>query len=141
MAEIGSVDGERLEHVRRIVEAMYLGLVQQVIAQIKALPDSCRQSGDDSRLKDVWEEFKDQVQGQESIFFRAYEDTIQRLCAKLVAAFDRERQGLLWLWSNAWYRSRPRTVCRGTARCSRAWRTRRIVGSPASPATSRWPMS
>jgi hypothetical protein len=98
-----SIDKERLEHVERIVEAMYGGLVTQVIADVKALPETCRQSGDDSVLKDVWEEFKDQLQREQSNFFAFYEDTIRGLCTRLVAGLDRERQGLLWLWSDGYY--------------------------------------
>ena len=62
MAEMSSVDRERLEHLERIVEDLYKRLVGQVIADIKALPENCRQSGDDSGLNDVWEEFKNQLQ-------------------------------------------------------------------------------
>src|ERR1700722_13667063 len=104
MAEMDSVDKERLDHVAGIVEAMYGVLVKQVIAVIKALPDRCRQSGDDSVLKDVWEEFKYQLQREESVFFDAHETTIRDFCGSFVAGLDRERQGLLWLWSEGYCR-------------------------------------
>lgn len=103
MAEMYSVDKERLEHVRRIVESMFGRLVKQVIADIKALPDRCRQSGDDSVLKDVWEAFKYQLQREQFVWFEYYEATIRDFCDRLVASLDRERQGLLWLWSDGYY--------------------------------------
>jgi hypothetical protein len=104
MAEMDSVSRERLEYVGRIVDAMYEGLVKQVIADIKALPEECRQSGDNSSLQDVWEEFKYQLQEEESVYFEFYEQTIRDFCARRVADLDEQRRGLLWLWSNAYYK-------------------------------------
>jgi hypothetical protein len=103
MGEFSSVDRDRLGHIRRMVDALYDRLVQQVVAEIKALPDNCRQSGDDSKLKDVWEEFKYQMQRGESVFFEFYEATIRAICARRLAELDRDRQGLLWLWSDGYF--------------------------------------
>ncbi len=103
MDEPISLDKDRYELVKTIVAAMYQRLVETVITDIKSLPDNCRQSGDDSKLKDVWEEFKYEIQREQSILFFAYEDTIQRICARQVAELDRERQQLLWLWSDGYY--------------------------------------
>ena len=89
MADFSSFDQDRLTHVRRIVDAMYHGLVMQVIADIQALPDHCRQSGDDSHLKNVWEEFKYQIQREQSVMFDLYVHTIQSICAGQVAGLDR----------------------------------------------------
>ena len=104
MSEPDSVDMERLEHVSRVVDALYDGLIGKLIAHLKELPDNCRQSGDDSMLKDVWEEFKYQVQREEFAMFEFYEATIQDICARMVAALDWDRQQLLWLWSEGYYR-------------------------------------
>lgn len=103
MAEMYSIDRERLQHLERIVEAMYRCLVNQVIADIKALRENCRLSGDDSGLEDVWEEFKSQMQGQHSIYFAAYEHTILGLCLQRLGSLGPERQAILWLWSRAFY--------------------------------------
>ncbi len=102
MAEIGNLDSDRLALVKQLAESMYNGLVAVVIADIKALPDNCRQSGDDSNLKDVWEEFKDQLQNEQSIFFDAFAHTIQSLCSKRVSELDADRKLLLWLWSEGY---------------------------------------
>jgi hypothetical protein len=37
-------------------------------------------------------------------------DTIEHFCARQVADLDRERQRLLWLWSNAYYRWREEYI-------------------------------
>jgi hypothetical protein len=87
----------------RIIEAKYKRYAQQVIAEVKALPPDCRQSGDDSPLKDVWEEFKDQMQNERSVSFDAYEDTIHRICLGIVENLPEDEQQLLWTWSNAYF--------------------------------------
>ncbi|HEX3149654.1 MAG TPA: hypothetical protein VHR66_16380 [Gemmataceae bacterium] len=101
MGEFSSVDADRLERVRRMAAALYDGLVAKVIAEIKELPGNCRQSGD-SRLKDVWEEFKYQKQRDQSIFFELFEEAIRDICARHGEVLDREQQGLLWLWSEGY---------------------------------------
>jgi hypothetical protein len=106
MDQLDSFDTNRLALVGGIADAMYTRLVKKVIADIKALPDNCRQSGDDSSLKDVWEEFKYQVQREESGMFAMYEDVIRDICDRQITGLDREQRQLLWLWSegysNAW---------------------------------------
>jgi hypothetical protein len=92
-------------HIVKIIGAKYNRYTQQVITEIKALPPECRQSGDDSRLNDVWEEFKDQVQNERSVMFRAYEDTIFRICEKLLKGLPQEELHLLWLVSDAYFNS------------------------------------
>lgn len=102
MAERSQLDSDRFALVGQLAKSMYDGLVAIVIADIKALPDGCCLSGDDSKLKDVWEEFKYQLQKEQSVFFDAYEHTIRSLCSGRVAEFDKDRQCLLWLWSEGY---------------------------------------
>lgn len=66
--------------VPRMAETGYAKYVRQVIQEIKDLPDECRQSGDDSGLKDVWEEYKYQIQHEEFAVSWAYGETIRSLC-------------------------------------------------------------
>jgi hypothetical protein len=99
MSEFASIDRSRYELVSGLVKTMYDALVGQVIADIKALPDSCRQSGDDSKLKDVWEEYKYQVQRDESGMFELYVQVIRDICTRRVRGVERDRQQLLWLWT------------------------------------------
>lgn len=104
MAELGHLHSDRLALVDQLANDMYNVLVAEVIGEIMELPDNCRQSGDDSKLGDVWEEFKWQLQNDESIYFEAYVDTIQAICLRHVATLDTDRQRLLWLWSEGYLR-------------------------------------
>jgi len=88
--------------VNSIVFDKYREHARKVIKQIKALPDSCRQSGDDSDLKDVWEEFKFQLHNGESIFYFAYEITIRQMCDAVVFSLPQNEMRLLWLWSDGY---------------------------------------
>jgi hypothetical protein len=67
----------------------------RVIGQLKRLDACCLQSGD-SRLKNVWEEYKVQVQVEESVFFNLYEDTIRQLTQRVVAAMPSRLLAALW---------------------------------------------
>ena len=46
---------------RRIIEAKYGDYCDRIVRLVQDLPDDCRQSGDDSVLTDVWEEYLDVV--------------------------------------------------------------------------------
>ena len=102
MESFTPADQVQLVHARRIVWSMYDGLSQRVIADIKALPEGCRLSGDDSVLANVWEEFKYQVQREQSVLFEVYEETIRGLCAAALNGLNAQQKGLLWLWSDGW---------------------------------------
>lgn len=99
-------DGEwttKADDVRRIIEAKYEEYCGRIVQMVQALPADCRQSGDDSVLADVWEEFKYQVQRDESAVFGAYEDTITALCQKLIEGLPQHEQDLLWLQSEGYF--------------------------------------
>ena len=87
----------RKDEVRRILQKKYSAYRDEVVAIIKSLPPESRQSGDDSGLEDVWEEFKFQVQHEESGMFGIYAETIESLCADLVRKMPAHEQDLLWL--------------------------------------------
>jgi hypothetical protein len=93
----------RKKEVSRVLGLKYEAYVQQVIALVRALPDECRQSGDDSVLGDVWEEFKCQVQREESGVFDAYVETIQEICAHLVGSLPDHEVEFLWLDSEGYW--------------------------------------
>lgn len=93
----------RKAEVRNILEKKYAAYRDEVVRIIKALPPDCRQSGDDLGLEDVWEEFKFQVQREESFTFDLYVETIESLCRDLVKTLpDHERQ-LLWFDSEGYF--------------------------------------
>src|SRR5262245_50759121 len=102
MSKFGSIDRDRYELLCRLVKRMYDGLISQVLADIKSLPDGCRQSGDDSKLKDVWEEYKYQIQRDESGMFDLYVQVIRDICARRVQSVERDQQQLLWLWTEGY---------------------------------------
>jgi hypothetical protein len=54
--------------IRPAVERRIKGLVQEAVVDIRKLPGAGL-SGDDSGLKDVFEEWADQIASQHSIFF------------------------------------------------------------------------
>ncbi len=74
----------------------YEEYARKVIELMKNLGPECRQSGDDSPLEDVWEEFKFQVQYGESVVWEAYEETILGLCEMVVKELPNEEIELLW---------------------------------------------
>jgi hypothetical protein len=55
------------------------------------------QSGADTTLDNVWDEVCVQVQGQESAYWSAYVDTIERLVAEDVAKLGASMKQAMWL--------------------------------------------
>ncbi len=91
------------DEVWRIVQAKYEDYSERVVHMVQDLPADCRQSGNDSVLGDVWEEFKYQVQREESVMFGAYADTITAICQNLVEKLPQHEQDLLWLVSEGYF--------------------------------------
>jgi hypothetical protein len=77
----------RKPEVRAVLKQKYEFYRDQVIAKVRALGPECRQSGDDSLFEDVWEEFKYQVQREESGVFEAYHE-LQLLWLDTEGYFD-----------------------------------------------------
>jgi hypothetical protein len=92
-----------IRHIRKITRAKYIAYAAKVIAEIKDLGPECRQSGDDSLLDDVWEEFKFQHQYEHSVLFEAYEATIEQLCFQIVVELPQHEQEILWFGSDAYF--------------------------------------
>jgi hypothetical protein len=57
----------------------------------------CRLSGDDSPLNNSWEEICVQCQGEKSIFWSAYEDSIRGLVRNFVQKLQRFEIEAIWL--------------------------------------------
>ena len=91
------------DEVWRIVQAKYEDYSDRVVHMVQELPTECRQSGNDSGLGDVWEEFKYQVQREESVMFGAYADPITAMCQNLVEKLPQHEQDLLWLVSQGYF--------------------------------------
>jgi hypothetical protein len=80
-----------------IIEAKFDRYVRRIINRIKRLPKECRLSGDDFPLRNVWEEWIAQMQGEHSFAFDVYEETIRLICRSIAESLPREEQGLLWM--------------------------------------------
>src|SRR5437879_6817783 len=93
----------RKQEVRAVLRQKYEFYRDEVIEKIRGLGPECRQSGDDSPLKDVWEEFKYQVQREESGAFEAYVETIKAICHSLVESFPQHELQLLWLDADGYF--------------------------------------
>jgi hypothetical protein len=86
-------------HVTRLADARMDVIADTVIEMFRNLGPHARQSGDDSPLENVWEEFKEQVQHGESILWEFYEDTLLKFCeaeVERLAPFERD---VLWFWT------------------------------------------
>lgn len=94
------LNNARARALSPLVESQIDDLVRLVVADIRALPHDLRQSGDDSRLESVWEEFKSQVQREESITFEVYEFEIRRMCMRRVDELGWPLKLLLWCWTD-----------------------------------------
>src|SRR5437773_8626115 len=55
------------------------------------------QSGNDSRLKNIWDEVCVQVQGQESMMWEAYLDTMRGVIVRALPQVDLEAKQAIWL--------------------------------------------
>ena len=65
-------------------------LIKESIAALEQMDANEMLSGDDSGLKNVWEEICVQVQGEESVFWDAYVETIESLLSGSVELLDRD---------------------------------------------------
>jgi hypothetical protein len=99
MAE-SALNNARALVLRPLAERLFADLVLLIVADIRALPSDLRLSGDDSRLENVWEEFKYQLQREDSVFFEAYEFEFRRLCRQRVDALGWPLMLLLWCWTD-----------------------------------------
>jgi hypothetical protein len=95
------------EKVGRIVNAKYEALIAEVVQAVEALDQTMMQSGDDSPLKNVWEEFVVQIKEGESILFDAYEETIRAICSTPTQALTATEIDILWLWSEGYVECDP----------------------------------
>jgi hypothetical protein len=94
---------EREYALIRLIEAKFDRYVKRIIRDIKRLPKECMLSGADSDLRNVWEEWVVQVQGEHSFSYEAYEDTIRAICREVAKKLPQEEQGLLWLWTDGYW--------------------------------------
>ncbi|WP_080879233.1 hypothetical protein [Nitrospira sp. ND1] len=71
-------------------------LSRKVIRSLTKMTDGM-QSGDDTPLKNIWDEICVQVQGQESVMWDAYLDTIESLILGELVGLDSATKQAIWL--------------------------------------------
>ena len=137
----------RETQIRTIIDAKYAGYADRIVGKLRIQrPDlhelgsiaiSSRTSGEASPWPDVWEEYKVQVQGEQSAYFEAYEDTFHDMCERFIDTLDHPEIELLWLGSDAYdewdsgEREQPGLAekCERAISSSRLRRRRRASGS------------
>lgn len=71
-------------------------MTRRIIKQLRSM-DQAMLSGDDSGLKNSWEEVCAQVQGEQSYFWDAYEDTIRQFLEDEVSRLPLHERRAVWL--------------------------------------------
>lgn len=85
--------------VRELARNATQRVVDQAIAALKSLSSTL--SGADSRLSTVWEEICVQVQDEESLYWSAYEQTVEDTILGLVRQLSAAEQAAIWIGSEA----------------------------------------
>ena len=90
---------------REILEPFALDIAKQIsgkcISYLKELTVTL--SGDDSELKNVWEEICVQVQHEHSLYWDAYDETVRSFVRGHVAELQYYQQKALWYQSDAYW--------------------------------------
>lgn len=76
-------------------------LIEATISRMERMSGSEMQLGDDSGLLDVWEEVCVQIQGEESMFWSVYVDTIDSILLGKIELLDRDEQLALWVMTDS----------------------------------------
>ena len=82
--------------VSELAEVVCKRIARQTRMALTKMTD-CQLSGEDSPLKNTWEEICVQCQGEESIFVSAYEDTIRSFVREFVQKLQRFEIEAIWL--------------------------------------------
>ena len=82
--------------VSELAEVVCKRIARQTRMALTKMTD-CQLSGEDSPLKNTWEEICVQCQGEESIFRSAYEDTIRGFVRGFVQKLQRFEIEAIWL--------------------------------------------
>ena len=92
-----TMEGSRMRVEQHIVAAWATRLGRQVVSEvIRSLEGMEEGLSGDSDLENAWEEVCAQVQGEESIDWSIYEDTIESLLYSAVQRLDGDAQLALW---------------------------------------------
>ena len=84
------------EMIRKIAESQCERLCRKIILALQKMTD-CLHSGDDSILQNMWDEVCVQVQGEESVLWGAYLDTMEHLLSHHVQPLEMAIKQAIWL--------------------------------------------
>lgn len=82
--------------IRHFAEPICEAVADEVISELKQMKGDCLLSGDDSPLKNTWEEVCVQVQGDESVYWDAYETTVRTMIAQHVNGMAEHERLAIW---------------------------------------------
>jgi len=93
--------------IARVVEAREARHAEAIIERFKNVTEGIQMSGDDSPFPDAWEEYKDQVQGEQSIYFDLFELQIRELAHAYAEDLPPDELELLWMGTQAFQDAEP----------------------------------
>lgn len=82
-----------------IAEAAAERVARKVIADLGRLNYTL--SGEDSPLKTIWDEICVQMQDEESFFWEAYQETVERVIEHRVTSLPQQEYDAIWLQTDA----------------------------------------
>jgi len=86
---------------REFAELRYEALVNEAVSDFKKFPKECRLLN--NGLQDFWEEFKYQMQRDESVHFEVYEETIHTYCRSTVETLKDDDLSVLWTGTDEYF--------------------------------------
>ena len=86
--------------VRALANRVGTKIARKTISYCQSRRD-CLHSGDDSGLRDLWDEMCVQVQYEESIFWDAFQDTLHDIVLTYVESLEDFEKAAIWLCSDA----------------------------------------
>lgn len=72
---------------------------RKVVRELQKMTEGM-QSGDDTPLKNIWDEICVQVQGEQSMFWELYLDTVRFFIQAKIEALDAKTKQAIWLQTN-----------------------------------------
>ena len=84
--------------IEKAISEKFGKYTNQVVELFKAMPD--KMSGDDSPLKNAWEEWAYQVQYEQSAYYSIYEKQIRIYCKSVIDEMEPDEIKLMWASRN-----------------------------------------
>jgi hypothetical protein len=85
--------------VRAVAQKAARRITRKVVASLQKMTDTL--SGDDSKLRNVWDEICAQVQHQDSFYWDAYDETVRGIVRAQLAHLSKDEKEAIWLQTEA----------------------------------------